>query len=445
MKAAVIGGGITGLAAALFLQDRGADVTLYEAADDVGGVLQTVHDGGLLMEKGPDAFVRLKPSSIKLCERLHVDVVPTAKLATAKSNASIVCGGRLHALPDGLQLLAPTRLAPFATSGIVSWPGKLRMGMDLVLPTRKGASEDDDESLADFVRRRLGQEALERIAQPLVGGIYSGDPEKLSLRATMPRLLDLERKHRSLILGMRRTSKARASGARYSLFVTPESGMRTLVDAVVETLIDGGAKIETGARVQRLDEVAADAIVLALPARVSADLLEGELAAELAAIRTTSSATINFAWPAEAIPRELGYGFVVPAIEGRFVMACTVASNKYEGRGDGERAVARAYVGGALGPDITTLSDAELIEGARRDLSELMGIQIQPSGTVLSRHVSSQPQYEMGHLARVARIEALAAGLEGVAIAGNSFRGVGVADCIDSARRAVDRLLPEPS
>jgi protoporphyrinogen/coproporphyrinogen III oxidase len=442
MKLAVVGGGITGLAAALFAQDRGADVTVYEANEQPGGVLQSVRDDGLLMERGPDAFVRLKPASIELCERLHVDLVPTAKLETAKSGASIVCGGRLHPLPDGLQLLAPTRLAPFAVSGIVSWPAKLRMGMDLFLPTRKGASDTDDESLADFVRRRLGQEALDRIAQPLVAGIYSGDPERLSLRATMPRLLDLEREHRSLILGMRKTAKARASGARYSLFVTPASGMATLVDAVVEALTDGGARIETGTKVDALTDLDADRTILALPAPASAKLLDGELAAELSAIRTTSSATINFVWPSDQIPAELGYGFVVPVVEKRFVMACTIASHKYEGRAPEGLALARGYVGGALGPDVTKMSDAELIEGARRDLSELMGIDAQPMRAVLTRWTGSQPQFEMGHLERIARIEALAAANPDLAVAGNWLTGVGVADCINSARAAVERLIP---
>lgn len=444
MKLAVVGGGITGLTAALLASDRGADVTLYEARDDVGGVLQTVRDDGLLMERGPDAFVRLKPASIELCDRLGVDLVPTAKLERAKANASIVCGARLHPLPDGLQLLAPTRMAPFAASKIVSWPGKLRMGMDLFLPTRKGASDTDDESLADFVRRRLGQEALERIAQPLVAGIYSGDPEKLSLRATMPQLLDLERKHRSLILGMRRTAKARASGARYSLFVTPESGMRTLVDALVETLVDRGVRIETSAPVDALDALDADRTLLALPAPAATRLLDGEIAAELGAIRTTSSATINFVWPADAIPADLGYGFVVPVIEERFVMACTIASHKYTGRAPEGLAVARGYVGGALGPDVTRLSDAELIEGARRDLSDLMGIDAQPQRSVLTRWTGSQPQFELGHLDRIARIRALAATDPDLAIAGNWLTGVGVADCVNAAQAAVDRLVPEP-
>jgi len=444
VRIAVVGGGITGLAAALFALERGADVTLYEARDDVGGVLQTVRDDGLLMERGPDAFVRLKPASIELCDRLGVDLVPTAKLERAKANAAIVRDGRLHPLPDGLHLLAPTRMLPFATSGIVSWPGKLRMGMDLLIPTRSGASDDDDESLADFVRRRLGQEALERIAQPLVAGIYSGDPEKLSLRATMPRLLDLERKHRSLILGMRRTAKARASGARYSLFVTPESGMRTLVDAVVEALLDGGVRIETGAPVDSLEALDADRTILALPAPTSAKLLDGELATELTAIRTTSSATVNFVWPADVIPADLGYGFVVPAIEDRFVMACTIASHKYEGRAPEGQAVARGYVGGALGPDVRSLTDSELIEGARRDLSDLMGIDAQPMRSVLTRWTGSQPQFEMGHLARIARIRELETADPDLAIAGNWLTGVGVADCVNAARAAVERVLPEP-
>lgn len=445
MKIAVVGGGISGLSAALFALDRGADVTLYEASDRLGGCLQTERDGDLLMERGPDSLIRMKPASIKLAERLGVDIVGTQE--HAGPTAYVVRHGRLAPLPPGLQLLAPTAAGPFLASDIVSWGAKMRMGMDLVLPRRKGATDDDDESLASFVRRRLGQEALDRLAQPLISGVYSGDPERLSLRATMPRLLDLEREHRSLILGMRRAAAGRpSSGPRYSMFVTPESGMGTIVAALIEAIELAGGTMKTGSPVEALEELDADGTILALPATRSADLLgDGELSTLLRAVRTHHSATINFVWPRGEVPARSGNGFVVPSIEKRFIMASTFMSQKYPGRSGEEHAVVRAYVGGAHGPGVPKLSDSELIEGARSDVSELLGIRAQPMRAVLSRWHNLHPEYEVGHLQRVARMDELIAQRPGVALAGNSYRGAGIADCVLSAGRAVDRLLgPEP-
>ncbi|MCP4867780.1 MAG: protoporphyrinogen oxidase [Proteobacteria bacterium] len=444
MKITIVGGGISGLSAALVARDAGCEVELIEACDRLGGVLATEHRDGLLMERGPDSFVRTKPAAIELCERLNVDLIPTRDIPDR--GARIVKDGRLLPLPDGLMLLAPTKIWPFALSPVMSFGGKLRMLRETSIPVREGASDTDDETLASFVRRRLGDEALDRLAQPLVAGIYSGDPEKLSLRATMPRLLDMERKYGSLIKGMQAAAKGKpaASGARYSLFQTPASGMQTVVDALVERLQLDGVTLTTGRRIESLDELDGDGTVLALPARAAAALLDGDLADELSAIRTTGSATISFSWPAEAVPAAKGYGFVVPAIEDRFCMACTCAHNKYDGRAPEGTALLRAFVGGALGPDVAALTDDEIITRARDDLKELLGIKTDPDVVVLSRYDSAQPQYEVGHLDRVARIEAAVTERPGIELVGNSYRGVGVADCIVSARRGIASLVPAP-
>ena len=442
MKIAVVGGGISGLSAALFARDAGCEVELIEASDRFGGVLATEHRDGLLMERGPDSFVRTKPAAIELCERLHVDLIGTRDIPDR--GARIVKGGRLRPLPDGLLLLAPTRLWPFALSPVMSFGGKLRMLREPSIPVREGASDTDDETLASFVRRRLGDEALDRLAQPLVAGIYSGDPETLSLRATMPRLLDLEREHGSLIKGMTAAAKGQpvASGARYSLFQTPASGMQTVIDALVERLSLDGVALTTGRTITSLDQFDADAVVVALPARAAATLVDGALADELTAIRTTGSATISFSWPIAAVPQARGYGFVVPAIEDRFCMACTFAHNKYDGRAPEGTALLRAFVGGALGPDVAALSDDELVARARDDLKDLLSIASDPDHVVLSRYDSAQPQYEVRHLDRVARIEAEVGKRPRLALVGNSYRGVGVADCIVSARRGIASLVP---
>ena len=458
---AVLGGGISGLVAALSLQDLATDsplqITLLEGSDTLGGVLQTVHRDGMLLERGPDSFVITKPAAITLCERLGVELIPTRPDA---ARTMVARGGRLHGLPDGFRLLAPTEWTPFLRTALISWGGKARMGLDLLLPRRAGCSAEDDESLASFVRRRLGQEALDQLAQPMIGGIYSGDPERLSLRATMPMLLDMEQRHRSLILGMRaaaRASKARTAGAAYALFRTPRHGMSALIDALVAALSDvdlrrgvlatGLTRRGEGWRVETSDgDLDVDAVVPALPASVVARLLTDVhpgLAEDLGGIRSASAATINLVWPRDQVNHPLdGFGFVVPATEGCFSMAATFTQRKYAGRCPDDRVLIRSFAGGALGPEVGGMSDDQLVLGALGDLKALLGIESQPTHSLVTRYPQRQPQFEMGHLDRVARIEAAEAELPGFALAGNCFRGVGAADCIVRAERAVGLLAP---
>jgi len=285
-RVAVIGGGISGLAAAHYLRELSAeagqsvDVQLYETNDRLGGTIHTVEQDGFLMEAGPDSFITQKPAGLALCQHIGIDgdLIQTHPECR---RTLIVYKGQLHPIPEGFLMLAPTRLLPFVTSKLFSWPGKLRMGMDLILP-RKQHGVEGDESLASFVRRRFGTEALERIAQPLVGGIYTADPEKLSLRTTMPRFLELEAKYRSLILGMRAGIKMMKStssdaGARYSLFVSFPKGMTYLVEKIASRLPLGS--IHIGAAVTRImrdgdkwrierhqaPAATADAVILACP------------------------------------------------------------------------------------------------------------------------------------------------------------------------------------
>jgi oxygen-dependent protoporphyrinogen oxidase len=428
-------------------------------------VLGSVRPDGFLLEEGPDSLVRTKPAAIGLCERLGVELIPTS---SGPARSMVLRRGRLLPLPEGLQLLAPVRWLPFLRSPVVSWSAKLRMGLDLLLPRRRGAAPDDDETLASFVRRRLGREALERLAQPLVAGIFSGDPELLSLRATMPRLLDLESQHRSLLLALRReaareaasagASPAPVAGARYGLFVTPRDGMQALVDALSGRLLDVERRLSSAVRsvrpagaargwsVQVLDsEEEFDAVVVAAPAPVAARLLAeaaAPLSAELSTIPAASCATVNLGFRRRDVGHPLdGFGFVSPAVERRFAMACTFTSRKYEGRAGADTVAVRAFVGGALGPDPKDYDEQELARRCLDDLRPLLDLRGPPMTVHVRRHLDSQPQYQLGHLARVARIEALEAGLPGLALCGNGYRGVGVADCVESAQRAVGRLL----
>lgn len=481
----VIGGGITGLAAAHRVLEcsvasrKEVELVLIEASARLGGVVKTDERDGFLLERGPDSFLSEKPAGIELAKRLGLE----SHLIETNQNhrrSFIVREGRLLPVPAGFNLLAPALLWPFFTSDIFSWTGKARMALDLLLP-RRSPNGVADESLAQFVRRRLGREALERMAQPMVGGIYTADPETLSLRATMPRFLEMERQHRSLILGLRKArsgqagagdaelpgtvSKGQASGARYSLFLSFDRGMQLLTDKLAERIsnfassqlnttvesLDREPEPITGQRprwkirTNRGETLDADAVCLALPSYVTAGLLhniDAQLASELDGISYASSATINLAYKQEDIPHPLdGFGFVVPFIEKRTVMACTFSSVKFAGRAPEGYALLRAFVGGALQPEVMGLTESELVARVRNDLRDLLGIQQQPLFTEVSRWNRSMPQYYVGHIDRVRRLKDRTASLPGLALAGNAYSGLGLPDCIRSGESAAEKVL----
>lgn len=458
-RIAVVGGGIAGLAAAHRLvelsRDRGRTIqlVLYEAGRKLGGTISTERSGGFVIEAGPDSFLTEKPEALRLCERIGA----TGRLIGTREEfrrTYVVRGNRLHALPEGFMLLAPTRFWPFVTTSLFSWPGKLRMALELLVPRRR---EEADESLAAFVTRRFGREALQRAAQPLVGGIYTADPERLSLAATMPRFIAMEREQRSLILAMwrqqRRAATAGTSGARWSLFASFDQGMQTLVDLLAQRLPEGVVRL--GTRVDallaaeggwRLDgEEMYDAVILAAPAHASADLLtatDRPLADELRAIPYASSATVTLAYRREDVPHPLdGFGFVVPAIEGRSILACTFSSLKYAGRAPAGFVLLRGFVGGALQPQLLEQEDSSLIASVRRDLADLLGVSAEPILVRLNRYPRSMPQYHVGHLDRVARISDQIERHRGLRLAGNGYEGVGIPDCVRSGEKAAESVF----
>lgn len=454
----IIGGGITGLAAAHRLTELDTPgrfhFTLLESGSRLGGVIKTHHREGFLLEGGPDAFISEKPEALALAGRLGL----TERLIQTNEKfrrSFVVRQGKLRPIPEGFQLLAPSRLWPFATSEICSWLGKLRMAGEAFLPQRWNESED--ESLASFVRRRFGQEALERLAQPLVGGIYTADPERLSLRATMPRFHEMERKHGSVIRAMlhqRSRHDAGTSGARYSLFLSFDLGMQVLTDEITARLPMDSVRL--GARVESLERIAdtgqwvcrlpggesifADAVCLALPAPVAGSLLhniDSQLANDLAGIEHASTATINLAYRREAISHLLdGFGFVVPMVEARSVLACTFANVKFARRAPEGNVLLRAFAGGALQPEVFGLDDEEMLRRVTADVNELLGISTPPLFTRITRWPNSMPQYHLGHQARIARIETRLGAQPTLRIAGNAFGGAGIPDCIRSGEAA---------
>jgi oxygen-dependent protoporphyrinogen oxidase len=491
----IIGGGITGLSAAHQMLERSreigevVEITLLEAGSRVGGTVETRERDGFLLEGGPDSFISEKPEAIRLAKRLGLE----SQLIETNQNhrrSFVVRQGKLLPVPEGFHLLAPGRLGPFLRSPIFSWTGKARMAMELFIPRRNvnGDVGTNDESLAAFVRRRLGQEALERMAQPMVGGIYTADPQMLSLRATMPRFLEMEREHGSVIRALRGSSPTvkegslalsgeHVSGARYSLFLSFDRGMQMLTDKLAERMSSSksdankseqalAVSVRLNTTVQSLalepdatasqtrswrirtgsnEAIVADAICLALPTFASARLLRSvdqQLASELDNITYASNATINLGYRRADIPHPLdGFGFVVPFIEKRTLIACSFSSVKFAGRAPKNHVLLRAFAGGALQPEIFDLDEAELISRVRADLRELLGIERPPLFTEVSKWERSMPQYHVGHLEKVGRIQRRVNSLPNLALAGNAYSGPGLPDCIRSGEAAADQLV----
>lgn len=474
-RVAIIGAGIAGLAAAHRLLERSADVNepfellIFESGSRLGGIIKTEERDGFLLELGPDSFITEKSEAIELAQRLSLESHLIQTNETHR-RSFIVRGTRLIPVPAGFQLIAPTRFWPFVNSEIMSWSGKARMALDLVLP-RLNTNGTTDESLAQFIRRRLGREALARVAQPMIGGIYTADPEKLSLQATMPRFIELERRHRSVIRALRRESadvkrtgpsredQSQTQGARYSLFASFDRGMQVLVDRLAAKLATIGIALRTRVTEVALDRtsmqwqvrseqgpaIIVDAVCLALPAYAAASLLvetDVLLSAGLSKIPYESTATVNLAYRRADIPHSLdGFGFVVPFIEKRSLLACTFSSIKFAGRAPQGSVLLRAFVGGALQAELVELEEAEMLSRVRADLRDLLGIESAPLFSEVSRWRQSMPQYEIGHIALVDKITERLAALPGLALAGNAYSGVGIPDCIRSGESAADSLF----
>ena len=458
----IIGGGIGGLACAFRLRQRqpNAVITVIDAAPRLGGTLQTLTEDGVVLELGPDSILRTKPAAMELITDLGLAEAVQSTTPAARSSL-IARGNRLVPVPEGLYLMAPGKLWPFAWSRLMSWRGKLRMLQDLIIPPR---ISDEDESLASFVRRRLGREALERIAQPLISGIYTADPEHLSLAATMPQFLTMERNHGSLLLAMRARMRdqptAQAAGPRYGLFASLRGGLGRLSSTLIERLgtlqvelrsacqATGIRRAEDGSWLVKLandmNPLAADAVVVAGPAWAAGALLrdiDAGLSAQLAGIHYAGVATVNLIFRRDSVPvLPMAAGFVVPAIEGRSLIACTFSTHKWAERTPDDLIVLRAFVGGALHAHHLDRDDATLVSAVLGDLRDLLKLHAEPLRTVVTRWPRAMAQYHLGHLARVAAIRAAEAQLPGLALIGNGYEGVGIPDIIAQADAAAARL-----
>jgi oxygen-dependent protoporphyrinogen oxidase len=452
----VVGGGITGLSAAYTLARKSIDFLLIEKEQRLGGTIRTEREAGFLLDTGPDAFLAQKPDGVALCRELGIEkrLIPTNP---AERTVYVLHGGRLHPLPEGMVLTVPTRILPLASSSLFSLAGKARMALDLLIPAR----QVPDESIASFVRRRLGDEALERLAEPLLAGIHSGDPERLSMSFLFPRFVALEKKYGSLIRGMRKAAPRRdpkkKGGKASSIFLTLEGGLGELVDAIAGRLPADSLLKGEGVRALRRDgeryclqldsgeEVSASACVMAVPLRAAERLVENvssDLADLLVGIPTVSTAVVFLGFPREQVRHPLnGYGLVVPRTEGRRILAATFVSSKFANRAPSSHVLLRAFLGGTRDPDVLGLSDAALIDLAVRELGEILGSLGEPSFSRVCRWRHGTPQVEVGHADLLAAIETRLQEMPGLGLAGNGVRGVGIPDCIADGRRSAEAAV----
>lgn len=460
-KVLIVGGGMTGLGAAWELQSRGIPWVLAEASDRLGGVVRTERTDGFVLDAGPDSFIVTKPWALQLVRELGLEdrLIPVPE---ANRHTYILNDGRLKSLPEGMFLGIPTRFAPLARSNLFSLQGKLRMARErFVRPRRDGA----DESIADFVIRRLGREAYENLLGPLLSGIHAGDPARLSIRATFPRLVDMEQQHGSLIraaLHMRASAKrpAGARAAKPSPFRSLRTGMVELVEALTSAL--PAAALRTGHELTGLtrqastwtaelgggETINAKVVLLAIPSHAAAPLvqdLDPELAALLREIRYVSTATLLLGWPRTSVPGDLkATGFLIPARENRRILACTWTSSKFEHRAPDDHVLLRVFFGGARDEAQASMPEATLLQMARDELKDLMGITDEPVLRRVFRYPKSNPQYEVGHLDRIARIREREARLPGLFLVGSAYEGTGLPDTIRQGRDVAARVEGEP-
>ncbi len=505
-RIAVIGGGLAGLSAAHRLielakeRNESIDVTLFEASSRLGGLVGTEQIGDYLVDTGADSFLTNKPAAVSLCRRLGIDDRLVSTDARYRG-ALVLREGRPLPIPEGFQLLSPTAVWPVITSPLFSVWGKFRLLAEWFVPSRQKAAQNStfgpsatsgsnktaivDESLSDFVLRRFGREALDRLIQPLVGGIYTADPERLSLAGTMPRFLEMERDHGSLIRASLNKKKKKgkpgmtsepaeevdpsdsSSGARYGLFAGLKGGMEDLVSALRskvesachvrlncgifsiaahDTVEEEVSKSEGSQRyVLKLwdgtEESFTSVVVAASAARMAVMLesLDSRLSSELGKLEYASSAIVVSGHRLSDIRDPLkAFGLVIPHSEGRKIIAVSFSSRKFPDRAPADHVLLRTFVGGAMQPELYEKTDDQIKQIVRDELAEVLGVQGEPDFMRVVRYPVAMPQYVVGHLDRVARIQELTKQHTGIALAGIACNGVGVPDAIASGERAAE-------
>jgi protoporphyrinogen/coproporphyrinogen III oxidase len=462
-RVAIIGGGITGLSAAYTIEQHNKqaaeplDYVLFERSNRLGGKVVTDNVDGFVVEAGPDCFVAEKPWIPRLATQLSIEDRLMAPNDSVK-RSFIYSEGKVHELPEGLLLLVPTKILPFLLSPLISWKGKARMACDLVIPRKKGLT---DETLSHFVQRRLGRELLDKVATPLVAGIHSNDPETMSLQASFPRFLKMEEDYGSLLRAMlaaRRKAAAAGPKGKAAYFLSFKEGMGEISDSLATQLGKNCVHPSTSVtRIQKImkeggpayrlffddgrESVEADAVVIATVANQTARLLEdvdSSVARLLRDIPLTSSANLSLAFKSHELGRiPEGFGMMIPAIEKRKISALTLSSTKWNNRvPDPQYTLLRVFVGGYRNQEVALMDDNDLLKVVKSELSDLFGISATPSMACIHRWIEDRPQYSMGHLDRVKGIEDRLTGHGGLFIAGCSYHGIGVGDCVASGMSA---------
>ncbi len=484
-RIAIIGGGIAGLSAAFYLQrarEQGAalEYVLYERSARLGGVLQTEEVDGFLLEAGPDSFLTVKPWAAQLARDagLGDQIIPSLDHAR---KVHIVLHGKLVPMPAGLHFMVPSKMLPALMSPLFSWATRAQIARE-ALWSRPQASPKKlndggmgesaaDESAASLVSRHFGQQMVDRVANPLLAGVYGGEASQLSARAVLPGFVEMEAQHGSLIRGVRAQLAAKAAAASAatsapspSIFTSFKKGMQQLVDAVSSGIdpqcVHLNAKVEavtrdtSGWNVRRSQPHEGngkpfDSVALAVPAYVSATLIEAEspaLAVALNQIPYGSSVLILMAYD-EEVARNLpdGFGFLAPRSEGLRMLACTMVHNKFAGRAPAGAALLRVFMGGAGDEAAISLSDDEIQSIVRKELRQILGLTSAPRFCRIYRWPRAMAQYNVGHLLRIAEIQAAAAKSPGLFLAGNAYRGIGVPDCVRSGAEVAQQIIGERS
>ena len=459
-RIAIVGGGIAGLAAAFAIEKQrksGAEVeyTLFEASPRFGGVLATDHLDGCQIEAGPDSFLTEKPWASDFCHELGIgdQLVPSND---ADRKTYIVVKGRLILIPDGLMFMVPTKMLPMVFSPLFSLSAKLQMAREWFHPPRKANA---DETVASFVERHYGPEMVDRLADPLLSGVYGGGANELSVRAALPRFAEMEAKYGSLGRGMlaaRRKMAQTAKAPARPLFTALTGGMQGMADAAVSQLTrsalrpsspvqsvqpqSDGWLVSAGSASDRFD-----AVVIATPTQIAANLVHGAnsgLASELLGVQYSSSITVNLGYDRkvrDSLPP--GFGFLIPRSEGKRMMAATFVHNKFPHRAPPERALLRCFIGGSRNEKLLDASDDELLNIVSEDLGQIIGLTARPVFTRIYRWRRAMAQYDVGHLERLERIGTLLRQLPGLALAGNGYRGIGVPDSVRTGTEAAQKCL----
>jgi len=456
-RVVIIGGGIAGLSAAYSLREHQKDgaafeILILERKAAVGGNIKTEKVDGFIVEGGPDCFLSEKPWAMELCRRIGME---DRFLSTndSKRKTFVLSGGKLHELPEGVILMVPTKILPLVTSTLISFRGKLRMAMEMFIPRKKTPG---DESLGQFVRRRLGKEALDKIAEPLVAGVHAGDPETMSIRSSFPKFVQLEEEHGSLIRGMvkkmatmRKAPRPASAKKKVTMFMTLSGGLTEMIETLVTLLKkSGNTEIRTGVDVTGVEKkgeyyevsiygapsIKADSVIIAAPAYAASALLKGLdpwISERLSTIPYVSTATVSIAFKKKDVAHPLnGFGFVVPKTENRKIMAATWTSVKFSGRAPEDSILIRCFVGGSKNTELVDMSDADMVKMVRAELKDIMSIDAEPVLTRVYKWKDSMPQYTIGHDERIASMEEKLAKYHGLYLAGSAYHGIGIADSV---------------